>query len=144
MWGQSKIAIAVVVLAATTTFASAQQSRKAILLSCSGDPQQVLAVQSSPGSPAVTLRGPCADAISAIISTPLGDETKDWDIKVAYSDKKLTQFLLWEAVQKSGPFNFSVEISKLTPKTRQVVIEVLKNALREIGGLPAQHSPDPL
>jgi class 3 adenylate cyclase/HAMP domain-containing protein len=41
-------------------------------------------------------------------------------------------------------FNFSVEISKLTPKTRQVVIEVLKNALREIGGLPAQHSPDPL
>jgi adenylate cyclase len=39
-------------------------------------------------------------------------------------------------------FNFSVEISKLTPKTRQVVIEVLKNALRDIGGLPAQRSPD--
>jgi class 3 adenylate cyclase/HAMP domain-containing protein len=41
-------------------------------------------------------------------------------------------------------FNFSVEISKLTPKTRQAVIETLKNALREIGGLPAQPSPDPL
>ena len=41
-------------------------------------------------------------------------------------------------------FNFSVEISKLTPNTRQVAIEVLENALREIGGLPAQRSPDPL
>jgi class 3 adenylate cyclase/signal transduction histidine kinase len=41
-------------------------------------------------------------------------------------------------------FNFSVEISKLTPKTRQVVIETLKNALREIGELPAQPSPGPM
>jgi len=41
-------------------------------------------------------------------------------------------------------FNFSVDMSKLTPKTRQVVIETLKNALRNIGVLPTQTSPDPL
>ena len=34
-------------------------------------------------------------------------------------------------------FNFSVEMSKLTPKTREVVIKTLENALREIGGLAA-------
>ena len=38
-------------------------------------------------------------------------------------------------------FNFSVEMAKLTPKTRQIAIEVFFNkALREIGGLPAQVS----
>ena len=37
-------------------------------------------------------------------------------------------------------FNFSVEMAKLTPKTRQIAIEVLNKALREIGGLPAQAS----
>jgi adenylate cyclase len=38
-------------------------------------------------------------------------------------------------------FNFSVEMSKLTPRTRQLAIETLTNALREIGSLPASPIP---
>jgi class 3 adenylate cyclase/HAMP domain-containing protein len=41
-------------------------------------------------------------------------------------------------------FNFSVEVAKLTPKTREIVIDTLTKALREIGGLPVGLSPDPL
>jgi class 3 adenylate cyclase/HAMP domain-containing protein len=38
-------------------------------------------------------------------------------------------------------FNFSVEMSKLTPRTRQLAIETLTNALKEIGSLPASPIP---
>jgi len=38
-------------------------------------------------------------------------------------------------------FNFSIELAKLTPKTRQIAIDILNKALREIDGAAAQPSP---
>jgi len=39
-------------------------------------------------------------------------------------------------------FDFRVEMAKLTPRSRQIVIETLKSALQEVGGLPVSPTYD--
>jgi len=92
------------VLSVVETKAQVTDTYQTVLIVCGRNPEAVISSQSSFGAPIVALRTPCADAVSSVISTPLSNENRAWDVNVsAVGNQSLLTYTIVESMKIPGP-----------------------------------------